>query len=781
MKRIIPLLLLLLATAAPLDAQNLSIGNRNDMLRGTGMGGMNMGTGSDRSQGSARLGATSDSLGGGHKQIPRGVRVWSIDKRFGDIQKQQMDTVTHMFQNSIFTNGLRGEYNTLGNLGTPRINRIFIDRAKDDADFLFTQPYSYFDTKPENFLFTNTLSPYTNLTYSTCGNRMNGEDHFKARFAVNAGKNWGFGFHINYLYGRGYYSDQSTSLFNINLYGSYIGEQYQAHLLATTNSRKITENGGITNDNYITHPESFDDSYATSEIPTMLSQNWNRNSDKHLLLSHRYNVGFHRQVRMSEEEIAAKKFALESQKDNKNKLKNPNREEELEEEEEQTFAGRPDNAVVMGDDKPQNGSISATEKRIDMSLAMADSLSRLEQNAADTSWMKSEYVPVTSFIHTAQFDTHNRIYQAHRSPEQYYAHEYINPEALDGSKIFDETDFRRLRNTFAISLLEGFNKWVFAGLKVFATSDLRHYTLPDEQYRLKGYTNHNFSIGGQMSRQQGKAFHYNITAETWLMGDDLGQVKIDGNADFNFKLLGDTVTLGAKGFFHNERANYYLRHYHSRHFWWDNDLSMMTHTHLEGNLSYQKTRTSLRFGVDEMTNYTYLAGTYTLDNSRGRINNNVAVRQSGDAITLLTASLKQDATLGPLNWENVITWQKSTKQEVLPVPALNIYTNLYLKFRIAKVLYTELGVDMRYFTEYEAPDYAPGLGQFVVQENEAKVKVGNYPIINAYANFNLKGTRFFLMYTHVNAGSGNKNSFLTPHYPLNNSIFRMGLSWNFFN
>ena len=111
----------------------------------------------------------------------------------------------------------------------------------------------------------------------------------------------------------------------------------------------------------------------------------------------------------------------------------------------------------------------------------------------------------------------------------------------------------------------------------------------------------------------------------------------------------------------------------------------------------------------------------------------------------------------------------------------SIYTNLFLRFKIARVLKCDLGADARYFTKYQAPDYNPAIGQFVVQENEVPVEVGNYPVVNVYANFHLQHTRFFVMMSHVNAGSGKRNYFFTPHYPLNERILRFGLSWNFFN
>ena len=150
-------------------------------------------------------------------------------------------------------------------------------------------------------------------------------------------------------------------------------------------------------------------------------------------------------------------------------------------------------------------------------------------------------------------------------------------------------------------------------------------------------------------------------------------------------------------------------------------------------------------------------------------------------MNLLTASLSQDFTLGPVNWESVVTYQKSSKEDVIPVPDLNIYTNLYLRFKIAHVLKCDFGADARYFTKYYAPDYSPALGQYTVQDGNYKTKVGDCPIVNVYANFHLQHTRFFIMMSNVTASMGSKGYFFTPHYPLNGRILRFGLSWNFFD
>lgn len=715
------------------------------------------------------------------KEIPEGIKVWTIDSRFGDRKAAVPDTLSHMFMNTVFTTGLRGEYNTTGNLGAPRINRIFTDR-QNEGQFIFTQPFDFFITPIGQFHFTNTLSPFTNITYNTAGNRLNGEDHLTTKFGVNAGKKLGVGFKFDYLYGRGYYQDQSTAHFNYTMYGSYIGDHYQAHLLLSTNHQKVTENGGITNDNYIIHPESYSDKYTTSEIPTVLSQNWNRNDNQHIFFTHRYNLGFSRKVPMTADEIKAKKFAMASKKENESSKqeKGPSRNNKKDE----PIEGRPDNAKIMGTEPDGQ---KKTNDRLALDKHTADSLLSIEsKKQADSMWMKKEFVPVTSFIHTIQFDNYRRIYQAYNTPSNYYANNYNVQEYLSGDSIYDKTRYYSLKNTFALSLLEGFNKWAKSGLKAFITSDLRHFTLPNAT-GIDSYNEHNLSIGAQLSKTQGKLLHYDAIAETWLTGSDAGQMKLDVNADLNFKLFGDTLTLSANGFLYRLNPTFYYRHFHSRHAWWDNDnLSKMIHSRIQGILNYQKTRTTLRVEIDEIKNYTYFASSYNTVNDN-RVNHAIVVKQNNGLIHLLTASISQDFTFGPINWENMITYQNSSNKTVLPVPALNIYSNLYLRFKIAHVLRCDFGADVRYFTKYYAPDYVPILGQYAIQTNtdtngnDNRIEIGNYPVANVYANFHLKHTRFFIMLSHFNAGTGRKNYFFTPHYPLNQSILRFGLSWNFFN
>lgn len=769
MNRILIIIFLFLSTVA--NAQIQQSARRDGTMSPTNSGDI------------ARGGQTSRDTTG-NKQVPKGITVWTVNKITGDRTPALPDTTSYLRMNYNLPSGIYGDYTTLGNNGSTRLNRIFIDREQGD-DFIFTNGYSQTIVRPEDFHFTNTYSPITNLDYSECGDKLNGEDHLKAMFAVNANKQLGFGFKFDYLYARGYYANQNTAHFDYTMWGSYLGERYQAHLLMSTNHQKQAENGGLANDDYIKHPEQFPESYAENEIPTILSKNWNRNDNQHIFFTHRYSFGFSRSVPMNEQERAAKKFAQESAKEAKDRNAKNTQDKNDSRNKDKAVSkpkGRPDGAKIMGNE-PGKQAEGADSTRIAMTTEEAKNLSKAKKgDNPDDEFMKEEYVPVTSIFHTLNLDNYRRTYLAYSSPVDFYKNDFYD---LKHDSISDKSRLFYMRNTLGISMLEGFNKWMKAGFKIFGAHELKQFSLPEIDGTFSKITHSNVLVGGGISKQEGKTLHFNAIGELCAVGTDFGQISIDGDIDLNIPVLGDTVRLDAKGFFHLYNPSTFFTQYKSRHFQWDmsDEFSKTTHTHVEGNLSFKRTETRLRVAVDNLTNYTYFGTTYGVDSTTTNYthkNLDITPRQASD-IQVVTAQLYQNLHFGIVHWDNVLTFQKSTDEIALPLPKLNIYSNLYLRFKIAHVLATDFGVDARFFTKYNAPEYSPQLQSYVIQENEAiRTQVGKYPICNVYANFQLKTCRFYIMMSHVNC-MGKGDYFLTPHYPVNGRILRFGLNWNFFN
>lgn len=639
--------------------------------------------------------------------IPIGLFSWKIDERLGNIFETPVDTIQHAFQNTNDTGGPTGHYTYLGNLGAPRISHVFFER-KETSQFFFTDPYDFTVRRPEDIVYTNTKSPFTNLTYYKQGDGRYGEERFKAYFAVNVNKRLGFGLDIDYTYGRGKYTSQSTALFNGNLFAYYRGDNYDMHFSFINENLKVAENGGIADDRYITHPLEMAEgrkTYATYDIPINLNDIWNKNTGYHAFLTHRYNLGFYRDVTQENDTVT-----------------------------------------------------------------------------------RTVFVPVTSFIHTVKMDMNRRKYISYDKEQNqtYFQNNYLGNDSTDVTKHFS------IKNTVGISLREGFNKWAKAGLTAFMSFEHRRFTLTDTLDGTAGrriptdYKENILSVGGQLIKEQGKTIHYNVLGEVALIGEDAGQFSVEGQGDLNFRLFGDTVRLEANAYIKNLNPTFYFRHFHSKHYWWNNeDLSKIMRTRIEGKLNIDRWRTQLKVGVENIKNYTYLDNTsikITDKQNEVSFKNNIAVRQHSDNIQVFNAALRQDFKLGILHLDNEVVYQKSSNQQVLPLPDLVLYHNLYIQFGLAKrVLNIELGADVRYFTQYYAPDYAPAIGQFYLQNPETRFKLGGYPLVNAYLNLHLKRTRIFVQMYNLIQGTGEKSYFLAPHYPLNPRILKVGLSWNFFD
>ena len=560
--------------------------------------------------------------------LPPKLYMWHVSENLGTIQKIPADTATHMFQNTNLVEGLRGHYNYLGNLGSPRLSRLFFERH-DAEPTIFMEPFSSFFIRPDEFNFTNSNVPFTNLSYYKAGNKVNGEERFKSYFSVNVNKQLAFGFNFDYLYGRGYYNNQNTSFFNAALFGSYIGDRYEATLLYSNNYLKMNENGGITDDRYITRPEEMAEGkkeYESQNIPTLLSKSANRNKDFYIFLTQRYKLGFTREVAKAKDDT--------------------------------------------------------------------------------TSTEKTEFVPVTSFIHTMKVERARHQFTSEDELYKIYPEAYIQP----GNKLVnDSTSYIGVKNTLGIALLEGFNKYAKAGLTTFISHKLSNYRLMDrDSVSVDKYSEHEVFVGGELAKRQGKTLHYRAMGEVGILDKAIGQFRVNADLDLNFRLWKDTVSFIARGSISNTLPAFYMRHYHSKYFYWDND------------------------------------NMFHLDNE--------------------------------------VTWQKSSNTTVLPLPELSLYHNFYIQTTLAKkVLHVQLGADVRYFTKYYAPAYTPAIQQFHLQPEDDQVKIGGYPIINVYANLQLKRTRLFAMMYHVNQGMGNSNYFLSPHYPINPRLFKIGVSWNFYD
>lgn len=688
-------------------------------------------------------------------ELKIGIRTWTIDE-FGKMDSVATDTCSYQFQNDNFTEGRTGHYNTLGNMGSPRMSRIFTDRPERFAFFIFSQPYDFFLQPVNKFHFTNTLSPITNITYHETTSSENGEDRICAKYAVNIDKTAGIGFKLDYLYGRGYYDNQATSQFGATLYGSVIKEKYKAHVLLNFNYLKTAENGGITDDDYISNPEKFPSSFGTKDIPTRLNKAWNKMYVNTGRITHSYSLGFYRHPKQSQQ--AAEDSIRQ---------------------------------ILMNKGKSTDSTAAKLSQNIPpITPTVSDSIQKpvlpkgaipLTPTSTDsTEDIKMIFIPVTHFIHTLEVNSNQKNFISNTaSNNNFFTNNYF-----EGDLALDKNSHFQLSNMLAVELCEGFNKWALAGLRLFVQHDFNHYSIPATASTFSKFNENRFSVGGMILHHKSPSLQYEILGKTTSTAGKWGEFELSAHGNSQLRLLKDTLSIKIDGSIINQQPTFFYRHFQSKYLWWENNgLDKQFSTRIRASIRSIKAKAKMEVTLENIKKYTYFSAISTpslsTDNTASTMSAEVV--QEPDNIQLISASLSKNFKLGILNWENEIIYQKSTNQEALPLPDFTAYSNLYLLFKIAKVLNVQFGGDVRYFTAYDAPTYHPVLGMYVNQDKNDQLKIGNYPIVNIYANFHLKHTRFYIMYSHLNYSKEGGKSFLAPHYPINPGIIKLGLSWNFFN
>ncbi len=153
--------------------------------------------------------------------------------------------------------------------------------------------------------------------------------------------------------------------------------------------------------------------------------------------------------------------------------------------------------------------------------------------------------------------------------------------------------------------------------------------------------------------------------------------------------------------------------------------------------------------------------------------------QFGTNINLLKISLSKDFKFGRFNLDNRVVYQKTDFQDIIRTPEIYTYNSFYYASRLFKVLYTNLGFDLRFNTPFQAPAYAINVSQFYNDTNS--LEYSTYPVMDVWVRATLKRANLFLKYDYINQGWLSKGFYTVRSYPMQDKVLKFGVSWKFYN
>ena len=212
---------------------------------------------------------------------------------------------------------------------------------------------------------------------------------------------------------------------------------------------------------------------------------------------------------------------------------------------------------------------------------------------------------------------------------------------------------------------------------------------------------------------------------------------------------------------------YWHENLFSNHYVWFNSFNKESETRFEVNFSVPDIALEIGAWQGVMTNMIYYG-------------NDSRVTQNPGTVSLTSLYARKDFRFAGFHLDHRALVQITSDEHVLPVPTFSAYLSYYYEFWVVRdVLRVQVGLDGRFNTAYYAPSYNPALSAFF---NQREVKIGNYPYLDAFVSAKWKRMRILLKLQHLNQNLfGNGEYFQVARYPLNPRMFKVGISWSFYD
>jgi len=387
----------------------------------------------------------------------------------------------------------------------------------------------------------------------------------------------------------------------------------------------------------------------------------------------------------------------------------------------------------------------------------------------DTGEMQEQkFRPIMGIIHSFELNINKHDFIDEESTDDIFFENTYYPDWYTK----DSIRFNRITNTIQIKQYENaekkfsFGKRAFIGFEIDRGSTPGQLSADSTFVRPIDIRYTNTYVGGGIYRETGRFWNWNFSGKFYTTGRNAGQTELTGLIYKPFPFLGDSLSsISFTGSIENRVPDYFQETFYSNHYRWDQNLSMEQRMTAGG--MFKMPQRNLEIGA----NYAII-NNFLYNDTLGIPN------QTSKELLILSAYVDKDFHYRGLHLRTRLLWQKASDDTYIHLPDWSAFISGYFQFTISKVMLTQIGSDIRYNTSYYADAYAPSTGLFYLQDEK---KYGNYPYIDVYASLRLKRTRVFFKYMNIGTNFLDGEYMTTPHYPMNRSTFRLGVSWAFYD
>lgn len=262
---------------------------------------------------------------------------------------------------------------------------------------------------------------------------------------------------------------------------------------------------------------------------------------------------------------------------------------------------------------------------------------------------------------------------------------------------------------------------------------------------------------------------YRLKDSTWRLTSQMEHVLgrdliLKGQLDIPWARLGFQTALTSPDLLMMMYKNSYL--------YWNNtddDLKLSKVISFTGALPVRAGNISVTpdFQWHQLVNYLYY-------------DENAMPTQDDGTFSLMRVGVDADLTLNRWHFRALGYYNEGFDNRIIRIPRFFFSGEVSFDFTYAKALDIQLGLAGNYTSSYYADAYMPITQQFHIQN---KLEVGNYPVIDVFANLRLKRALLLLKYSHLNQRwlANGEGYFLTPGYMGLKRAFSFGVRWPLFD